>query len=115
YRRTITEKTFTARYNEAAALANAGNIKRAVAIAEELVESAPNEEYRNGAGSLLEHLRRAFAEKTFTERYNEAAALAKAGDMAGAIAIVEKLAESAPSDERRAAASRFLKELRKYR
>jgi len=103
---------FTARYNEAVALINAGKTDEAITMLEVLEKEAPSESHAASARGLLDQTR---AYVTFTARAQEAQELANSGEIDAAIAILEPLLEQAPDEAQADPVRRFLAKLYAYR
>lgn len=103
---------FTARYNEAVALINAGKTDEAITMLGVLEKEAPSESHAASARGLLDQTR---AYVTFAARAQEAQELANSGEIDAAIAILEPLLEQAPDEAQAEPVRRFIAKLYAYR
>jgi len=106
--RTRAYVAFREQTDEAVALANAGDLDAAIEILEPLVDRAPDAARAAEARRFLDKLH---AYRTFQTRYNEAVDLVNRGDFDAAIAILEPLVGSAPSQQLETMAELLLNEL----
>ncbi len=105
-------REFTARYNEAVSLINAGKTAEAITQLELLVEEAPSEDQALTAQGLLDQIRAYVSYRTQAEK---ALALSNSGEIEPAIEILEGLTDRAPDDIQEEEVRRFLAKLYAYR
>lgn len=103
-----------ARFNEADAAAEAGDLERAAALFHGVAEQTEDPELRRLAESQAEKARAFLQRGQWIDQYNRAVSQANQGDLAGAIAALEALLATKPDAEVTEKANALLRDLREH-
>ncbi|HEX9943613.1 MAG TPA: tetratricopeptide repeat protein [Thermoanaerobaculia bacterium] len=106
------EALLDADYMRAEELVGEDRLEEAIPILEQIRAKTSQEPRRTAMTARIEEIRSVLSFNRFVDRYNEAVALANQGDVRGAVAILEPLAETTPDPMQAEQARRLLARLK---